>query len=181
MTTDTAADIGQPVTAAEYCRQLVADGLIYAAEFVPQSLSRNAGAKRPTINWRVTLSRKGRKPLTCDYSQGIAHRPGYNHGRKTMDDAADDYLAAEGGKTPIKNSRHHARPLPKPELADILYSLVSDSDVLEYPLFEDWAPDFGYDPDSREAEKIYRECLKNALALRQLIDIDAAREAFADY
>lgn len=52
-------------------------GLTYSAQFVPQSQSRNAGDKQPSINWRVTIS-KGNAILTTDYTQGCAHLPHYS-------------------------------------------------------------------------------------------------------
>jgi hypothetical protein len=43
-----------------------------------------------------------------------------------------------------------------PKLHDVLYCLASDIRSLETSSdFEGWATDFGYDPDSRKAEKIY--------------------------
>ena len=58
------------------------------------------------------------------------------------------------------------------------------SDVLNAGTFEEWAGDFGYDLDSRNAEKIYRACLDNALKLRAMLGNDALdklRELFQDY
>lgn len=37
-----------------------------------------------------------------------------------------------------------------------------------YPTFENFADDFGYDRDSREAEKIYKNCLKQAGKLHRV-------------
>jgi hypothetical protein len=40
----------------------------------------------------------------------------------------------------------------KPSLADILTCLIQDAASIDQsPLFEDWADDFGYNPDSRKA------------------------------
>ena len=71
-----------------------------------------------------------------------------------------------------------------PDPLDVLYSIVSDSDVLNYSTFEDWAENLGYDPDSRRAESTYRECLKHAIALRVAIGsdgLDRLQAAFQDY
>ena len=44
-----------------------------------------------------------------------------------------------------------------PKLDDVLHSLLSDgSAYFDAQLFEDWAADLGYDPDSRKAEAIWR-------------------------
>lgn len=168
-------------------------GLTYSAEFVPQSKSRNAGGA-PCLNWRVKLEKNGRVLLT-DYMQGCAHLPHYEHRFARIavyDDAVK--LACEAGTSLLVGGKRNAydacqedklmvraKPIPPPALADVLYSLVSDSDVLDYATFEDWAVAFGYETDSRAAEKTYRACLEIALTLRQLIDIDAARRVFQGY
>ena len=38
----------------------------------------------------------------------------------------------------------------------------------QYPTFEDFADSFGYDRDSRQAEKIYKRCLKQAERLHRV-------------
>lgn len=47
-----------------------------------------------------------------------------------------------------------------------IFSLILDAGVIGHANFEDWASEFGYDTDSRKAEKIYRDCLATALKLR---------------
>lgn len=170
----------QPQTAQAFCDSLDID---YKAEFVPQSQSRNAG-KEPCLNWRVTVG-----PITTDYMQGIAHLAHYNHAHSRLavyNDAIRE--ACETGRSKIRASksaseacRSFEKTIPAPELVDVLYSLVMDSDAIEYGCFEDWAECFGYDVDSREAEKVYRQCVEIALKLRQAVDLNAAREAFDDY
>ena len=159
-------------------------GLEYVAEFVPWKFSRNCGEKNPTINWRITL-KKGAHVLTCDYSQGVGHLPGYNHGKSRLavyDDAVR--AACNSGKWGIGEGGFPSmftKPIPPPKLTDVLYSLVMDSDAMEYDTFEDWAGNCGYDQDSRSAEKIYNLCRKIGSKLRRMIDLPAAREAFQDY
>ena len=169
------------------CDALAAEiSVTYSAEFVPQSKSRNAG-KTPSLNWRVTLARDG-KTFTTDYMQGIGHVPGsYFSYRPNADNLNTDEVSAERGvfftqlqRWASANSDHglkfSGKPIPAPHIADVLYSLVLDADVLNYPRFEDWAPELGYDPDSREGERIYRACLAVALELRALIgDANIAR------
>lgn len=65
-----------------------------------------------------------------------------------------------------------------------MVAFISDCDAFYYGDFEQWAADFGYDTDSRKAEKIYQECLRGALKLRAAIGqegMDALREACQDY
>lgn len=60
-----------------------------------------------------------------------------------------------------------------PDLGNVLYCLASDSRASDYRFFEDWAGDFGYETDSREAEHIYRQCLDQARKLRDLFGATA--------
>lgn len=179
--------------ATEFC---AASGIAYRAEFVPQSKSRNADKPEPCLNWRVMLEKNGHV-LVTDYMQGCAHVLNYE-GRFPRSAVYADAVkrACETGKSRLRKGKRNAydacaadltlgsmldKPQPLPTLADVLYCLVSDSDAMEHATFEEWAGAFGYDPDSRAAEKIYRACLETALTLRHIVDLDAAREAFQDY
>lgn len=154
--------------------------------FVPYSRSRNfvqgAPASKQSLNWRVTLKRDGREILTTDYSAGIAHCPSYKQGaRWTLDYNAAIASECETGRKARRFSRGDAIN-PKP--LDVIYSLVMDSDALDYATFEDWASEYGYDADSRSAEKTYRACLEIALKLRAGLGdslLSELREAFQDY
>jgi hypothetical protein len=71
-----------------------------------------------------------------------------------------------------------------PDKLDVIYSLISDSDAIEYGSFEEWAENFDYETDSRKAEAIYRTCLEFGLKLRRALGDKALtelREAFQDY
>lgn len=168
-------------------QQAIADlGLTVTAEFVPFSQSRHAKKDAKvndrSLNWRVSLKRMayfdeqdgvapGYRPgsertlLTTDYSAGIGHCPSYKQGRLSVDEAEAITRETETGK-PARIYRTAGGPKILPDTLDVIHSLVSDADVLNYSTFEDWASDTGYDTDSRKAEAIYRECLKLALALR---------------
>jgi hypothetical protein len=160
-------------------------GVSIECEFVPLSRSRNAGEKHLTVNWRVDVRRlgnslvgeKSRRVLTCDYSQGVAHLQGYDaRAARTIDGDAAVRRACETG--PVKVLSPYNRPAVRavaPSREDVLSSLAMDSDVLEYATFEQWAVEFGYDPDSRKGEAIYRQCLETALKLRAALG-DAALE-----
>lgn len=195
---------------SELDAKIAALGIEYKAEFVPQRLSRNSGEKNPSLNWRVTLARGGRV-LSTDYMQGIGHVPGYYHGPLTIPGTSyrwpeavtlrlEQEHAANSGKYPVFGKQKRAvkpddyKPLarhdiglatlPPPLLRDVLYCLVSDADVLNYEGFEDWASNYGYEEDSRKAERIYRDCCAFALKLQSLIGrkaLDELREAFQDY
>lgn len=173
-------------------------GLSIRAEFVPFSQSRNAkpDAKpsERSLNWRVTLVRRRDNGdarfsdiLTTDYSAGIGHCPSYRQGmRWTLENAAAIESETEKGRRAPAYRRSNpigGKPI-MPDPVDVIASLALDSDVLDYSAFEQWAPEFGYDPDSRKAESTYRACLEIALRLRNGLgesDLAALRAAAADY
>ena len=65
----------------------------------------------------------------------------------------------------------HKKP---PTLAEVLDCLASDaSGVDNAQSFEDWASEYGYDTDSRKAERTYRICEEQAQKLKALLGQDA--------
>lgn len=65
--------------------------------------------------------------------------------------------------------RKNGNPV-KPNLKDILYCVASDCQSLDGCLdYESWASDFGYDPDSRKGEAIYRAVQKEASNMQKLL------------
>lgn len=137
------------------------------AVFVPWSKSRNAmtGSKAKvsdrTLNWLVTLKRDGREVLTTDYGAGIAYCPSYKSARRlSLDEAAAIEYETEHGK-----AKSGGAPI-LPDPCDVVASLMLDAGVLDAGGFEGWASEFGFDPDSRKAEAMYRACLEIALNLR---------------
>lgn len=59
--------------------------------------------------------------------------------------------------------------LVPPAPADLLYCLCMEYDVMDSGGYEEWARDYGYDPDSRKAEKIYKLCMEQSLKLRSVL------------
>ena len=61
-----------------------------------------------------------------------------------------------------------------PTLAEVLDCLASEaSGVDNARSFEDWASEYGYDLDSRKAERTYQICKKQAQELKALLGQDA--------
>lgn len=160
-------------------------------EFVPWSRSRNKDNKDPSLNYKVTLSKGGRTILTTDYGMGYGHSPSYKslrtvRGGYTLHDYGIVKAECETGFVhknmsfgPMKTKRKI-----EPDAADVINSLVLDSDVLDYSSFEDWALELGFDPDSRSGEKVYQACMAIALKLRNAIGdegLTRLREAGQDY
>ncbi|MBT9153356.1 MAG: hypothetical protein DDT39_00013 [Firmicutes bacterium] len=137
-------------------------------EFVPFSQSRRAGEKQPSLNWLARVDFRDRNVLTTDYSQGSAHAPAYTRFSEHSDGRRDAYatnlrIAAECETGKDSLTREKITP---PAASDILHSLLLDASVIDYATFEQWASEYGYNTDSRAAERIYRDCLEIALKLR---------------
>ena len=186
MSQDTQAN-STDTTAADRLAFIDSLGLEYSAEFVPFSQSRNAKEKNRSLNWRVTFKR-GRQSLTTDYMQGVGHIIGHKYkARKSLDEDKAESLTCETAKVHYLGKQHGVfmgRVQPIPSREDVLHCLVLDAGVLDSPRFEDWSSDFGYDPDSRKGEAIYRACMVIALELRSMIgDVNLAklRDLFQDY
>lgn len=161
-------------------------GLTVDSEFIPFSQSRNKDEKYPSLNWRVILKRNGEEIVTSTvFSAGSAHCPAYSDPTLGRQDSVDRFRAI---KQQCETGRDGKPGRPgtwiKPDSIDVIWSLVSECSALDYPDFESWASDYGYDSDSRKAESIYRECLDISLKMNAAIgqdNIAALREAFQDY
>lgn len=176
--------------------QAVADlGLTITSEFIPFSKSRNAkpskrdGKPWRSLNWVVTLRHNGKPIITTEYSAGEAHCPAYKSSIKPtrMKKFAIDFEIENGYQAKIAYGETYMAIKSKPilpEPLDVIHSLASDSDTLYYSTYEDWADSLGYDPDSRDGERIYRQCLEMALKLRSAIGesgLAQLRTAFQGY
>jgi len=61
----------------------------------------------------------------------------------------------------------------EPKTADVLNCLADDSaGVSNARSFEEWAEEYGYDTDSRKAEKAYNVCVKQAARLLSFLGED---------
>ncbi len=66
-----------------------------------------------------------------------------------------------------KGVGHHGR---EPDAAEVLDSLARDAAEIENTkTFDEWATDYGYDTDSREAERIYVAYWRQAAALQRFL------------
>lgn len=152
--------------------------------FVPWSQSRNKAEKTPSLNWRVTIISRGRFVLTTDYSAGYGHSPSYkklNYLKLSVDEYNSIKNECETGKTSARLGT--VKPI-LPDIVDVIHSLLLDSQAIDYQDIEQWAGDMGYDNDSRNAETIYKQCVKIGLAMRACLGdelIDKLRELLKNY
>jgi hypothetical protein len=66
----------------------------------------------------------------------------------------------------------------EPQLAEVLDCIASDASGVENARsFDDWCSEYGYDTDSRKAERIYATCTRQTASLKRLLGDDAAYEA----
>lgn len=164
-------------------------GLTMRADFVPFSQSRNKAEKIPSLNWIVTIVRDGRDVLTTEYGRGSGHAPAGRTGMRQTGEVRRmiAYECEHGRRARYMPRADHiiaGTLLPGPDICDVLYSLASDSDVIDCATFEEWADNLGYDKDSRSAEKTYRACLEIALKLRAGLGeagLTQLRQACQDY
>ena len=163
-------------------------GIAYSADFVPFSKSRHAKpVKSPsdlTLNWRITFTRNARA-FSTDYSAGIGHLPGYRYNpRVTVDEFDAMKRACESGKAFTAGRMLYTKPIPAPDVADVVHCLLSDAEAIDCESFEEWCSQMGADTDSRKDEAIYRACVDTGLRLRTLFG-DALmlklRELLADH
>jgi hypothetical protein len=74
-------------------------------------------------------------------------------------------------KVPFSQGSAHTE---NPTLEDVLDCLALDASGVENAKdFEDWCGEYGYDIDSRKAEKIYNVCKQQAEQLKTLLGTDA--------
>ena len=165
-------------------------GLTYTATFKPTPQPADT-VKNPQLHWSITIERN-KRTFECPYSEGIGHIKGYQQFHKTPYDRrqaeARYRKTCETGKlyghAPNIDWDTVVGTQPSPKLADVLYCVTSDADVLNSPTYEEWASAFGYDPDSRKGEAIYRACLTQSLALKRIFsdaELNTLRELFQDY
>ena len=69
----------------------------------------------------------------------------------------------------------HGHNGAEPTQADVLTSLILDSSGVWGENFGDWCANYGYDDDSRKAERIYKQCQRDATRLERLLGPDFTR------
>lgn len=76
--------------------------------------------------------------------------------------------------TPFSQGSAHTK---EPTLAEVLGCLASDAaGFANAQSFEDWCSEYGYDTDSRKAERTFKIVKREAAKLRKLLGSDAAYE-----
>lgn len=161
---------------------LEALGLTAEFKFIPFSQSRNRAEKYKSLNYSVTCLRNGRPFLTTDYGMGSGHVPEQEKFKGYDKTQMIEQSCETGFKQSVRSyGIYPTKERILPKVADVYYSLVMDSSVLDFIGFEDWAREFCYDTDSRSDEKVYRDCLEIALALRSTIGDEGMKQLQSVY
>ena len=66
-----------------------------------------------------------------------------------------------------------------PDSATVLSALISDSYAMDCS-FDDWCSEYGYDTNSRRAERIFKQCQKQGEKLERLLGDDWEKFRGAD-
>jgi hypothetical protein len=128
---------------------------------------------KEAAHWRVTL-KCGDRSMSLVYSKGsglrVWHRRygGSDYGRP------EGAIPGQKARLPWNPSTYDKRafmawtdPEP-PTVAEVLDNLASGASSADQS-FEDWCSDFGYDTDSRKAERTYSAVREQTFSLRKLL------------
>jgi hypothetical protein len=153
------------------------------------------GHEKPWVHiaYTVRLTHNDKEILVTPYRMGVGHVDIKKPVRSWMFKPDEEALLYTWQKKPhaeFKDKQLHAEVACKlaqaqkvtPSLADVLYSLLMDATAYGQT-FEDWCCEFGYDTDSRRAEKTFRTCeaIGRRLAKVDKDTLAAAREILQDY
>jgi len=149
------------------------------------------------ITYGVTLSKNEKPFWSGPYSIGTGHiKPGMVRKAPHLATSTECHLFDAWQKKPNANYTEKeafvsmlgqvAKAINhKPQIADVTHSLLMDgSPYFDSESFEEWASNFGYDTDSRKAEKMYQECMETGRKLNRAFtakELETLREAAQDY
>lgn len=123
--------------------------------------------------WSCTLHR-AMKSYTFRYSAGLAHcthnRPLDVIAKEEVTPSLRDKLSPRQ-MVDFRDGAHWIYP-NEPTLESLLYCMQSDARAGDHSTFEEFASEFGYDEDSRKAEKIWIACREVDAKMRDLLGAD---------
>lgn len=126
----------------------------------------------PMCAWVVTFTN-----TTTNRSESFDYFTGYGCGPLPTDKWLNEMKNIRPGtkdrlidKTIMPRIAHEWAEKMKwaPDPIEILWAIARDGDANQES-FDDWAANFGYDADSRKAEKIYNACRENFFKLRKIM------------
>jgi hypothetical protein len=136
--------------ASKHGLELRSERITTRPESAPDQWSKDA------YHFTCTLAR-GERTFQTNYSMGSGH-------------ATKKRVYVGHGMGPDGESWIIKPVVPTPKIPDLLQSLALDaSSVEDNATHESWCREFGYDPDSRKAESIYRRCVDDSRLLRAFL------------
>jgi len=150
-------------------------------------------SKMSQAHWHVEMWHEG-KVFNFQYHEGEGNFLAQQFGRLKFDEAnardwfkrevldeAKDPLEAQVPfpmrcivgkmvrKDRVKVNQFGVAVIFPPHPADVFYCICRDYEVRDYQCFEDWANAYGYDTDSRRAERTYNACLGIAQQMHRVL------------
>ena len=123
--------------------------------------------------------------IVCTAEAGAAKGPHPNwagKGKPRQEPPQNWRVVLRYGKRSYTTDFYGGGSVPTPDAATVLGCLCSDAMSAENARdLEDWCSDLGYDPDSRTAERTYKQCLRTADRLRQFLGDSFDRCVRAEY
>lgn len=109
------------------------------------------------FNYEIEITAPSGRGLKFAYSKGYGHHKPLV---KLLEGKKTNFMTVSY-EYKVERSRRLGHVKCKPNEAEMLYGILMDvrEFVFDMPTFEEWAENFGWDSDSRKAEKIYRHCL----------------------
>jgi len=143
------------------------------------SMPNTADDSKLMDHWKIEMSLPPHdgmtKKMTVDYWTGIGHRKYYKGFSNTPMSFSPQYWDLKKSyphKTVTihdKEELERFKPYP-PKLNDVLDCLISEAMGFESaPFFEDWAGDYGYSTDSRQAEKVFNTVAHQTSRLKKFL------------
>lgn len=149
--------------------------------------------RMPFVRWPVTLMQGNRRLIETKYGKGCGHF------QKTIEKVrTSPFICLNGKRLPLTSEEEgmfwtweknpqsvfkhkdiwgslcvklaQADKSTHPTLEEVLGCLLMEGAAdFNAMSFEDWACEYGYDPDSRKAERVYNECVQLGRVLRSAI------------
>ena len=168
----------------------ILESKFYAVEFTYRGEKQNAFDGKNTMDeWDCAIKNSVGKRVHFEYFTGLGLRaPVTAHAAKTVAwgyaglTANDRKGLSQYGKRYLADIEKARKPRA-PHSADLLHSLVLDSDGVAQS-FAHWCSDYGYDTDLRKSYATYEACQQNADKLNSILDratLAQLRELLQDY
>lgn len=167
-------------------------GISITSKFIPWSIAKshpyNKDSKFPSLNWEVTLFKNGQKILTGEYHEGQGHCPANKNAKakyelqKMIEKECEEGFEAWYGNALDFVHVNKKKPI-LPDMVSFVWCTLSDANSGRDD-FHDFCGNFGYDEDSRSAERIWKACVETAAKIYSSFtteELNILEELYQDY